>query len=77
MNIRAVFENGVFRPIEQVSFTEGSVIGLEIVEESLDVRSLVPPGKNCCSEPERRDFTRNRISRRQELHLQERYTCKR
>lgn len=44
MNIRAVFENGVFRPIEQVSFTEGSVVGLEIVEESLDVRSLVPPG---------------------------------
>jgi predicted DNA-binding antitoxin AbrB/MazE fold protein len=31
MSIRAVFENGVFRPMEQVSFTEGSVVGLSVI----------------------------------------------
>ncbi len=44
MTIRAVFEKGVFRPTEQVKLAEGTVVDLEIVEESVDVRSLIPPG---------------------------------
>ena len=44
MTIRAVFEKGVFRPTEQVKLAEGTVVDLQIVEESVDVRSLVPLG---------------------------------
>ncbi len=44
MTIRAVFEKGVFRPTEQVKLAEGTVVDLQIVEESVDVRSLVSPG---------------------------------
>jgi predicted DNA-binding antitoxin AbrB/MazE fold protein len=44
MTIRAVFENGVFRPTEQVKLAEGTVVDLQIVEETVDVRALVPPG---------------------------------
>lgn len=44
MNVRAVFENGVFRPMEIVKLAEGTVVELQVVEEVVDVRSLVPPG---------------------------------
>jgi predicted DNA-binding antitoxin AbrB/MazE fold protein len=40
MTIRAVFESGVFRPMEQVKLAEGTVVDLQIMEESVDVRSL-------------------------------------
>jgi predicted DNA-binding antitoxin AbrB/MazE fold protein len=44
MTIRAVFENGVFRPMEPVTLSEGTVVDLQVMEEVVDVRSLVPPG---------------------------------
>ncbi|CAN5217480.1 hypothetical protein BH10PLA2_BH10PLA2_06690 [soil metagenome] len=44
MTIRAVFENGVFRPMDQVQLAEGTVVDLQVTEELVDVRSLVPPG---------------------------------
>lgn len=44
MTIRAVFENGVFRPMDQVKLTEGTVVDLQVIEEVVDVRSLAPPG---------------------------------
>lgn len=44
MTIRAVFENGVFRPMDQVELAEGTVVDLQVMEEVVDVRSLVPPG---------------------------------
>jgi len=44
MTIRAVFENGVFRPMEPVKLAEGTVVDLQVTEEAVDVRSLVPPG---------------------------------
>lgn len=44
MTIRAVSEHGVFRPTQQVQLAEGTMVDLQIVEESVDVRSLLPPG---------------------------------
>jgi predicted DNA-binding antitoxin AbrB/MazE fold protein len=44
MTIRAVYENGVFRPMEPVNLAEGKVVDLQVTEEGVDVRSLVPPG---------------------------------
>jgi predicted DNA-binding antitoxin AbrB/MazE fold protein len=44
MTVRAVFENGVFRPVEPVKLAEGTVVNLEITDEAVDVRSLAPPG---------------------------------
>jgi predicted DNA-binding antitoxin AbrB/MazE fold protein len=44
MTIRAMYENGVFRPMDPVELAEGTVVDLEICEELVDVRSLVPPG---------------------------------
>jgi predicted DNA-binding antitoxin AbrB/MazE fold protein len=44
MTIRAVFENGVFRPVDQVKLAEGTVVDLQVMEELVDVRSLAPPG---------------------------------
>jgi predicted DNA-binding antitoxin AbrB/MazE fold protein len=44
MTFRAVFENGVFRRMDQVKLAEGTVVDLEIMEESRDVRSPAPPG---------------------------------
>jgi predicted DNA-binding antitoxin AbrB/MazE fold protein len=44
MTIRAIFENGVFRPTEPVKLTEGVVVDLEVLEKAVDVRALVPPG---------------------------------
>lgn len=44
MTIRAVFEKGVFRPTDPVTLPEGAVVDLEVIEEAVDVRSLVPPG---------------------------------
>jgi predicted DNA-binding antitoxin AbrB/MazE fold protein len=46
MTIRAIYENGVFRPMEQLMFPEGKVVELEVIENVVDVRSLVPPGAN-------------------------------
>ena len=44
MTIRAVFENGVFRPTESINLAEGAVVELEVIGEAVDVRALVPPG---------------------------------
>ena len=44
MTVRAVFENGVFRPMEQLTLAEGTVVDLEVTQEGVDVRSLAPPG---------------------------------
>ena len=44
MTIRAVFENGVFRPIEPVNLSEGTVVDLQVTEGVVNVRALVPPG---------------------------------
>ena len=44
MTIRTVFEKGVFRPMEPIEFPEGMVVDLQVMEEVMDVRSLVPPG---------------------------------
>jgi predicted DNA-binding antitoxin AbrB/MazE fold protein len=44
MTIRAVFENGVFRPMERLTLAEGTVVDLEVTQEGVDVRSLAPPG---------------------------------
>lgn len=37
-------ENGVFRPREQLKLAEGTVVDLQVTEEAVDVRALVPPG---------------------------------
>ena len=44
MTIRAIYENGVFRPMGAVKLAEGTVVDLQVIEEVVDVRSLVPPG---------------------------------
>lgn len=44
MTVRAVFENGVFRPMDTIDLAEGTVVELQVVEEAVDVGSLVPPG---------------------------------
>ncbi len=44
MTIRAVFEKGVFRPTVPVKLPEGAVVDIEVIEEAVDVCSLVPPG---------------------------------
>lgn len=44
MTIRAIYENGVFRPMEPVKLPEGTVVGLQVTEEAVDLRSLVSPG---------------------------------
>jgi predicted DNA-binding antitoxin AbrB/MazE fold protein len=44
MTIRAVFEKGVFRPTEPVTLPEGTVVDLQVTEEAVDVRALVPSG---------------------------------
>jgi predicted DNA-binding antitoxin AbrB/MazE fold protein len=43
MTIRAIYENGVFRPMETVELAEGTPVDLQVMEV-VDVRSLVPPG---------------------------------
>ncbi len=44
MTIRAIYENGVFRPMEPVELPEGTVVEIQAPEEVVDVRALVPPG---------------------------------
>ena len=44
MTIRAIYENGVFRPTEQVELPEGTVVQVQVPVEVVDVRALVPPG---------------------------------
>ncbi len=44
MTIRAIYENGVFRPMGPVKLLDGAVVDLQVMEESVDVRSLAPPG---------------------------------
>jgi predicted DNA-binding antitoxin AbrB/MazE fold protein len=44
MTIRAVYENGVFRPMEPVELPEGTVVQLQAPDEVVDVRALAPPG---------------------------------
>jgi predicted DNA-binding antitoxin AbrB/MazE fold protein len=44
MTIRAVFENGVFRPMQAVQLPEGTVVDVHVIEDGVDVRALVPPG---------------------------------
>jgi predicted DNA-binding antitoxin AbrB/MazE fold protein len=43
MTIRAVYEHGVFRPMETVKLAEGTAVDLQVMEV-VDVRSLLPPG---------------------------------
>lgn len=42
--ITAVYENGVFRPIEKVVLPEGTKVILQVPESSPAIRDLVPPG---------------------------------
>jgi predicted DNA-binding antitoxin AbrB/MazE fold protein len=44
ITIRAVFENGVFRPMQAVKLPEGTVVDVHVLDEGFDVRSLAPPG---------------------------------
>jgi predicted DNA-binding antitoxin AbrB/MazE fold protein len=44
MIIRAIYENGVFRPMEPIKLPEGTVVQVQAPEEVVDVRALVPPG---------------------------------
>jgi len=44
MTIRAIYENGVFRPTEPVALAEGTEVQVQVREEAVDVRALVPPG---------------------------------
>ena len=44
MTIRAIFEKGVFRPTEPVRLPEGTEVQVQMPQEVVDVRSLVPPG---------------------------------
>ncbi len=44
MLIRAVYENGVFRPTEPVKLPEGAVVQVQAPDEVVDVRALVPAG---------------------------------
>jgi predicted DNA-binding antitoxin AbrB/MazE fold protein len=44
MTIRAIYENGVFRPMEPVKLPEGTLVHVQAPEEVVDVRALVPPG---------------------------------
>jgi predicted DNA-binding antitoxin AbrB/MazE fold protein len=44
MTIRAVFENGVFRPMEPVQLVEGTEVQVQAPDEVVNVRALVPPG---------------------------------
>ena len=44
MTIRAVYENGVFRPMERVKLPEGTVVQVQAPDDVVDVRALVPPG---------------------------------
>lgn len=44
MTIRAIYENGVFRPLEPVKLPEGTIVEVQAPEEVVDVRALVPPG---------------------------------
>jgi predicted DNA-binding antitoxin AbrB/MazE fold protein len=44
MILRAIFEKGVFRPMEPVELPEGTVVQVQAPDELVDVRALVPPG---------------------------------
>ncbi len=44
MTIRAIYENGVFRPTEPVKLPEGTVVQVQAPDEQVPVRALVPPG---------------------------------
>lgn len=44
MTIRAIYESGVFRPTEPVKLPEGTVVQVQVTQEVVDVRALVPPG---------------------------------
>jgi predicted DNA-binding antitoxin AbrB/MazE fold protein len=42
--ITAIYEKGVFRPIDKVALAEGTLVRLEVQENAPAVRDLVPPG---------------------------------
>ena len=42
--IHAIYENGVFRPVEPVDLPESTVVQVQTPAEVLNVRALVPPG---------------------------------
>lgn len=44
MTIRAIYENGIFRPTEPIRLPEGTVVEVQVPEDRVDVRALVPPG---------------------------------
>jgi predicted DNA-binding antitoxin AbrB/MazE fold protein len=42
--ITAIYENGVFRPLDPVDLPEGTSVQVQAPDEVLNVRALVPPG---------------------------------
>jgi predicted DNA-binding antitoxin AbrB/MazE fold protein len=44
VTIHAIYENGVFRPTEPVALAEGTEVRVQVRQEAVDVRALVPPG---------------------------------
>jgi predicted DNA-binding antitoxin AbrB/MazE fold protein len=44
MLVRAVFENGVFRPMEPAKLPEGTVVQVQVPDEVVNVRALARPG---------------------------------
>ncbi|HQU43507.1 MAG: hypothetical protein B7Z73_08275 [Planctomycetia bacterium 21-64-5] len=42
--IPAIYEHGVFRPIEPVDLPEGTTVQVQAAPTSLNVRHMVPPG---------------------------------
>lgn len=42
--LTAIYENGVFRPLERVDLPEGTEVQVQTPASVLNVRDLVPPG---------------------------------
>jgi predicted DNA-binding antitoxin AbrB/MazE fold protein len=42
--IAAIYEGGVFRPLERVDLPDGTTLQLQVPAEVLNVRALAPPG---------------------------------
>jgi predicted DNA-binding antitoxin AbrB/MazE fold protein len=44
MTIDAVYQDGVFLPTEPVKLPEGTMVQIQLPDEVVNVRALVPPG---------------------------------
>ena len=42
--INAIYEGGVFRPLERVDLPDGTTLQLQVPSEVLNIRALAPPG---------------------------------